>query len=168
MIQQAETLHAIAGIAIALMGFTGIVVVLGGRSGREWTPVETISVRTLLETSVTALFGSFLPILLAYVWESEGGVWRLSNALLAAGHLANMVAYLVRARRLPGVRVSTRRPGEAIALAIGIGFIFAHILTAAGALPWYVFIFVLGLLDQIFVAVHQFILLLIPRGEFAI
>ena len=117
MIEQAETLHAIAGIAIALMGFTGIVVVLGGRSGREWTPVETISVRTLLETSVTALFGSFLPILLAYVWESEGGVWRLSNALLAAGHLANMVAYLERARRLPGVRVSTRRPGEVIALA---------------------------------------------------
>lgn len=165
MIEQAETLHAIAGVAIALMGFTGIVVVLGGRSGRSWSPIEAIGIRTLLETSATALFGSFVPILLSYVWASEAGVWRLANAVLGLGHLANLLAYVVRARRIPGVRFSTRRSGENVAAAIGFACIAAHLLAAAGLLPWFVFIYVFGLLDQVGVAAQHFILLLIPRDE---
>lgn len=165
MIEQAETLHAIAGIAIAVIGFTGIVLALGHRAGSDWSALETIGVRTLLETSLTALFCSFVPILLAYVWTSESGVWRLSNAVLGATHMANMLAYVVRARRLPGAQVTTQRPGEGITVAVGVGFIAAHFLTAAGTLPWYVFIYVLGLLDQVYVATHQFVLLLLPSPE---
>lgn len=165
MIEQAETLHAIAGVAVALMGFTGIVVVLGGRSGRSWSPIEAIGVRTLLETSVTALFGSFVPILLSYAWASEVGVWRVANAILGLAHLSNLLAYVVRARRIPGVRFSTRRSGENTAAAIGFACIAAHVLAAAGLIPWLVFVYVIGLLDQVGVAVQHFILLLIPRDE---
>jgi hypothetical protein len=45
---------------------------------------------------------------------------------------------------------------------IGIAMILAHFLTATGLIPWYVLIFLVGLLQQVFIAALNFVLLLFP------
>ena len=48
---------------------------------------------------------------------------------------------------------------------VGIGVILAHCLASAGVLPWYILIFVIGLMQQIFIAALNFVLLLFPIDD---
>ncbi len=152
-------LTTVAEVSIALAGFTGVVAVLGNRRNHEWTAEERLQLRTLVETSLTALFASFAPSVLYLVLNSDPAVWRVSNLLLGALHLANLLAFLRRARE------ATPTSSQKALLIIGIGFILAHILAAAGLLPWYTLIFVAGLLQQIFIAALNFVLLLFPVDD---
>ena len=149
-------LTTVAEVSIALAGFTGVVAVLGNRRNHDWSPEERLQLRTLVETSLTALFASFAPSVLALFAMNEVAIWKWSNLVLGALHLANLAAFLSRARDAkPTV-------SQKILLTIGIGFILAHFLAFAGVLPWYVLIFVLGLLQQVFIAAQNFVLLLFP------
>ena len=56
-----EFLTAIAEIAIGLIGFSGIVTVLGQRAQGTWSAEDFLQLRTQVEPSVVALFGSLLP-----------------------------------------------------------------------------------------------------------
>ena len=47
-------------------------------------------------------------------------------------------------------------------VALGIATIGAHLLAALALLPWYSTIFVFGLIQQLFVAALNFVLLLFP------
>ena len=50
-------------------------------------------------------------------------------------------------------------------LVIGIAIILAHFLAAADVLPWHVLIFMIGLLQQVFIAALNFVLLLFPVDD---
>ena len=54
-----DSLHTIAEIAVALAGFTGIVIVFGAKSDS----LSSLRLRTLLRASFSALFCSFVPII---------------------------------------------------------------------------------------------------------
>ena len=150
------TLTTIAEVSVALAGFTGVVAVLGSRRDHEWTPEERLQLRTLVETSLTALFLSFAPSVLGLVMTSESAVWRLANLLLGAMHLASITMFIVR------TKVAKPTGGQLALLASGFSVILAHFLAAAGLLPWYAAIFILGLLQLVFVATFNFVLLLFP------
>ena len=156
MFDPESTLSTIAEIAVALAGFTGVVAVLGSRRDHDWSPEERLQLRTLVETSLTALFLSFAPSVLGQVMASEAAVWRIANLLLGATHLAFISRFFVR------TQVAKPTGGQLALLATGFSAIVAHFLAAAGLLPWYVAIFILGLLQQIFVAAFNFVLLLFP------
>ena len=141
-------------VAIALGGFTGAVAVLGNRRTHDCSPAESLQLRTLAETSLTALFASFAPALLFLALTSEPAVWRIANLFLGVLHLTNLVAFL---QRTTDARPTASQRGL---LVIGIAMILAHFLTAAGWIPWYVIIFVMGLLQQIVIAALNFVLLL--------
>jgi len=151
-----SVITTVAEVSIALTGFTGVVAVLGNRRDHDWTAEERLQLRTLVETSLTALFASFAPSVLYLISTSEPFVWRIANLFLGALHLANLVAFLVRAK--------TARPtaSQKSLLVIGVATILAHFLASVGALPWYVLIFILGLLQQVFIATLNFVLLLFP------
>ena len=48
---------------------------------------------------------------------------------------------------------------------IGIAIILAHFLASAGVLPWYDLIFIIGLMQQVFIAALNFVLLLFPIDD---
>jgi hypothetical protein len=146
----------VAEVSIALAGFTGVVAVLGNRRNHDWSPEERLQLRTLVETSLTAMFASFVPAVLFLALDSEPAVWRSANLFLGALHLANLVAFL---RRTTDAKPTASQRGL---LVIGIAMILAHFLTAAGLIPWYVLIFLVGLLQQVFIAALNFVLLLFP------
>ena len=156
MFDPQATLTTIAEVSVALAGFTGVVAVLGSRRDHEWTPEERLQLRTLVETSLTALFLSFAPSVLGLVMTSESAVWRLANLLLGAMHLASITMFIAR------TKVAKPTGGQLALLASGFSVILAHFLAAAGLLPWYDAIFTLGLLQLIFVATFNFVLLLFP------
>jgi hypothetical protein len=152
-------LSTVAEVSIALAGFTGVVAVLGNRRKHDWTPEERLQLRTLVETSLTALFASFVPSVLDLITTSEPAVWRSANFVLGTLHLANLVAFLRRAKE---AKPTASQKGL---LVVGIGVILAHYLASAGVLPWYILIFVIGLMQQIFIAALNFVLLLFPIDD---
>ena len=149
-------LTTVAEVSIALAGFTGVVAVLGNRRNHDWSPEERLQLRTLVETSLTALFASFAPSVLYLVLTSEPAVWRSANLFLGALHLANLVAFL---RRTTDARPTT---SQKALLVIGVAVILFHFLAAGGLVPWYILIFVVGLLQQVFIAALNFVLMLFP------
>jgi len=149
-------LSTITEVAVALAGFTGVVAVLGHRNQGTWTSSERLQLRTLVETSLTALFASLAPGVLVLMLTSEPAVWRVSNLVLGVLHLSNLSAFLWRART-----AQTTWSQRAL-LSVGVATIAAHFLAAAAVLPWYALIFVVGLIQQIFIAAHNFVLMLFP------
>lgn len=149
-------LTTVAEVSIALAGFTGVVAVLGNRRKHDWTPEERLQLRTLVETSLTALFASFVPGVLFLVLESEPAVWKGANLFLGALHGANLTAFLLRAK---DAKPTASQKGL---LVVGIATILAHFLASFGVLPWLDLVFILGLLQQLFIASLNFVLLLFP------
>ena len=150
---QVGTLHTVAQIAIALIGFSGIVVVFGERSATRWTAEESMRLYALLAPSFTALLCSFVPILLATEVTNADTVWRISNAVLGTIHAANLGWFLVNSW---GAKTTI---GQRINSVIGFGVIAAHFLAALAIVPWYEFVFIFGLLQQLYIGVHNFLLL---------
>jgi len=146
----------ITQVAAALAGFTGVVAVLGHRSQGAWSSAERLQLRVLVETSLTVLFASLVPGLLLTTSMSDPSVWRAANLVLAGLHAANFTAFGVRAKT-----AETTKSQRAL-IALGVATILAHILAALAVAPWYSTIFVFGLIQQLFIASLNFVLLLFP------
>jgi len=156
-IAYADTLHTIAQIAITIIGFSGIVIVFGERAVSEWTAEEKLRIFALITPTLTALFCSFVPILLAAFSLSNDVVWRTSNAVLGLAHLANLSVFIANRN------VAKMTLGQKLNGSIGAAIILSHFLAAVGLIPWYIFVFLLGLLQQIWIGIHNFLLLFQPR-----
>lgn len=102
------------------------------------------------------MFASFAPVVLFQAIDSEPTVWRTANLFLGVLHLANLAAFL---RRTRDAKPTASQKGL---LVVGIAMILAHFLTAGGLIPWYMVIFLVGLLQQVFIAALNFVLLLFP------
>ena len=154
-IEYADTLHTLAQIAVALMGFSGIVVVFGERTASKWTAEESMSLYALLAPGVTVLFCSFVPILLSAVLEEPVVSWRISNGVLGVLHAGNLAGFLISCWKTRAKITLGQRSNIVFAAMV----IAAHFLSAAGLIPWVEFVFILGLLQQLWVSVHNFFLL---------
>ena len=164
MMEENETLRTLAEVAVALTGFTGIVAVLGRRAGGEWTPLELLRLRMLLETSLAVLFMSLLPIAFQEVSRSEETLWRISNSLQVLVHLGGV---LVLYFRVSGLEPSQWPPVErrltAALLPLSIAIIAAQVATSIGILASYgYFLYLLGLVYLLALAALHFVLLLVP------
>ena len=72
-----ELYVGIAQIAIALAGFTGVVVAFGSRSEGAWHPGDRLRLSFLLEASLTAAGFSLLALLVVAVFGDTGFSWVL-------------------------------------------------------------------------------------------
>ena len=153
------TLNTIAQVTITLLGFTGIVVVFGKRGITEWTPTDRLRFYALVAPSLTAFFCSFVPELVSLLGYETLTVWRISNGVLGLAHLANLAVFLLNPER---AAISF---GQRVNGLIGMATISAHFLAAFGLLPWQSFIFIFGLLQQTWIAVHNFLLLFAPTSK---
>jgi hypothetical protein len=157
--QSQEILQMVSGAAVALAGFSGVVAVLGRRGRGEWSSQELLQLRTLVEPSLIALFGSFIPGTLQLIFPSESLTWRLSNGVLGLLGVAGVSAFVSRS-----LSTSTTT-GQRVLLTVAVASVGAQLLAAAGVLTQYELIFVLGLIVALVVAAHNFLLLLFSMGH---
>ncbi len=155
--EQAETLRTIAEVAIAVAGFSGVVVVLGHRNKREWTFVDTISIAMLLFASLGVVLFAFVPLLIAEVGVP---VWRISNGLLGVGHLFFLTWAINRMRgRLDQLLIPMWM--FYLVTAVGLTSITLNALVAAGLLQSLAsFAYLGGLVWLLAIAVMCFVALL--------
>ena len=78
----ASVLLDITGIAVALAGFTGVVVAFGSRSNGTWDPGDRLRLGFMMEASLTAGGFSLLALALLstnlkldWVWKISSGGW---------------------------------------------------------------------------------------------
>jgi hypothetical protein len=157
--QSYDTLQTIAEVAVALTGFSGVVVVLGTRGGSSWSKEDLVRLRTLVEPSLLALFGSFLPATIQLAGSSGPLTWRLSTGILGMLGLVTLIAF---ARRSHLIDTTVGQRVLMVISIIGLGALF---LASAGVLVLYELIFVLGLIFALIVAAYNFLLLLFSIGR---
>jgi hypothetical protein len=152
-IQHIGSLHTIAQVAMALIGFSGIAIIFGERASSKWTPEEIISFYALIAPSFTAFICSFVPILLSTLTTDITLIWKISNGILGIFHAQNFLNFLYKARNAKQSR------GQIVNGILALGFIASQFLAAFGILPWLEFIFLLGLIQQLYIGILNFLLL---------
>ena len=163
---QSETLRTIAEIGIALAGFTGVVAVLGRRSGGDWSPLEALRLHVLIQTSLLVVFLSFLPILLLRAASAETA-WRTANG--ACG-LALVVTTYVIVTRWRASGYSWEGASVRVARLLGaistVALFLILLLQFAAALGFSLLdaflVYALGLLYLLALGAMNFVFLLLP------
>jgi hypothetical protein len=159
-----ENLRTIAEIAIAVAGFSGVVVAFRPAS-RPWTDRERLRFRLLVLQSVVVLFFCFLPLLLAEGRIDERLAGRLSNGALAMAQLSLSFYVGRRAPTLRGIGSLGSLP-RAIAIAISCSIALAQAIHAFGGLPEAgPFLYMLSLLFILAMSLGAFLLLSQPSPD---
>jgi hypothetical protein len=76
---QVELLTAIIEASIALIGFSGVVVILGRRSSGEWFPSDKIRLANLLGIGLITLTCAVVALIFVSAGLSHSAVWALSS-----------------------------------------------------------------------------------------
>ena len=79
-----ETLVGIAELAVALAGFTGVVVAFRSASQGSWNPGDRLRLTFLLESSLTAAGFALLTLVLLHVFPRSASVAFVSGSALWA------------------------------------------------------------------------------------
>jgi hypothetical protein len=151
------TFETVAQIAIALTGFTGVVVALGRRELAAWAPTERFLLRALLYWSLGTMFLAFVPAALSGV--AAGTAWRLAHAVFAVFHSAVFAWFFQQSRRysLPFTAASL---GTVL---VGLGVLLGELAVVVGlvtrAAPY---LYLLALLWFVFLAAVAFAALVFP------
>ena len=99
-----ETLTSVVEFAIALAGFSGIVVALGKKPGR-WAPADRYRLLNVLTFAFGAGFMAYLPMGIAHAGLSGPELWRVSSGAFLGFGVAGAVFMIRRMRTLePDVR----------------------------------------------------------------
>ncbi|MEE2847084.1 MAG: hypothetical protein VX956_11450 [Gemmatimonadota bacterium] len=123
--------QTIAEVAGALLGFIGVVFVLGGRAMRSLTPIERSGMRHLLIGSIGTLLLSIITLILLAAL-SEEVAWRISAALLAIYALSGSTKAMTEELRGEHSLPAPFNWGLPItAMSLGVG----GLLAAANVLP---------------------------------
>ena len=159
MILSEEVLIGVAGIAITLIGFSGVVTALGRRDAGLWSPQEMLQLRTLVEPSIVSLFSAVVPIALGIVIANDEVIWRVANGVCFVANLVAIAAFVRRGS------AGGRHPSHKVGHFIGNIIMLAMLAGMFSPLKWTQLTFFLGMFLGIGVSVHNFYLLLFPASE---
>jgi len=96
-----EALLAIAEIAIATIGFAGIMSALRPSSSHSADAMHRLRLRLMVEASASVMVFAFLPFVLAGVVENER-IWALGSGLIAVTSPLHVGSVYFRQQRLFG------------------------------------------------------------------
>ena len=156
-------LQALAEVATAFAGFTGIVVALAGRARADWRSNHTTAIVSLLASSLGVVFFAFVPDLVRAAGLDTDLAWRISASLFAAYHVVVIVGgFSARRSALSSGEPDLLPRGLLPPLAAGgVSIIVAQFLTGAGFLqPLLFFFYLLGLLWMLAISTLVFAVLL--------
>jgi hypothetical protein len=106
------TLMLLVESAVAVAGFSGVVIVFGRRATGEWTRVERARFKNLLLTSFSVLFLSLLALVLLHAGASPATTWRVGSGVWSAIAIQQIVVTIRNYVRIP--REDPQRPGVAV------------------------------------------------------
>ena len=149
--EQQDILLTVAELAVALVGFTGIIGSLGRKE--DWTVAEFRNQVVMLRAGFSATGLSLLPIALAQFF-SVAQVWRLSMVVLTVVMASNLYIFF-RHSNLKNVTYSQKIMAPiAICIAIACAFAAAGVIDDAGSL------YIVAIFWMLLVALHNFVILL--------
>ncbi len=96
-----ESLLTIAEIAIAVIGFAGIVSALRPRTSGSADAMHRLRVRLMIEGSASVMAFAFLPFVLSGLF-SNSQTWAISSGVLAVTSPIHIGSVYVRQRRIFG------------------------------------------------------------------
>lgn len=79
-----SVLYTLAQVAVALAGFSGVVVAFRVQGAHTWSPTELRVLWLLIGDSFLVLFFSLLPVPLALANWSTDALWSFGSALMGA------------------------------------------------------------------------------------
>jgi len=94
-------LALVAELAIGLAGFSGLVAMVGRRTGHDAPEVDAARLRAALEFSLLTTAFALLPSLPSEAGMRNSEVWRLCSALFAGSGFAYTVFKMRTVRSLP-------------------------------------------------------------------
>lgn len=131
-----ETLLAIAEIATALAGFSGVVVVFGSRSQGSWHAGDRMRLSFLLEASLAAGGFALLTLLLLNTTGDEGLAWTAAGAIWVLYTVYSLASSRRRIRR----NLESHDDVDRVANRLVTGlFVILMVLQVANALLWQAF-----------------------------
>ncbi len=151
-----DSYHTVAGLAVALTGFTGIVLALQHQDKR----FSRVALSSILGTSVGAMLFAFVPELLMNVLSPEAS-WRVASGSFGLYHLFLIINHQARQlqfrKNTPTQLVVTllSLPIVGLKIGVGLGFLFSY---AYG-------IYFLGLLWCIGVSAYLFAMILLGESD---
>ena len=158
----ADELRTLAEIAVALAGFTGIVVALERRSAPSHSGTNRARLRELLLSSLGVAFFAFMPTLLSGFSGDDRWAYRVSQVPFAAYHVLLMVLFF---RSATIIQLAMT---EWLTLPLGLGTILLQLATALGFFSNQLYVvYFLGLLWLLFIACINFVVLLLPDEDAA-
>jgi hypothetical protein len=124
-----ETLMLLVEAAVAIAGFSGIVIVFGRRASGEWDRVERARFKNLLLTSFSVLFLSLLALVLLHGGASPATTWRIGSAIWSVIAIQQLVATIRNFIRIP--REHPQRPSRMVPIVV-IGLSIPIVLLSIG------------------------------------
>jgi hypothetical protein len=147
-----DVLFTIAELAVALAGFSGVVVGLRGRAG-GLSPQDRFGMVHILSSSGAAMLFSMLPFALHAAGLEEATAWRATTLALGLFVLVASTLWL-----LAGRRTAPRFPAIFWTfVASGVLLGATMLATASGAIEYSGSLLPLALIWLLFVAFSQFV-----------
>ena len=133
-----SALTLIAELGVALAGFGGVAIALGGHA-REYAPTERLRIQTFFGLAALSVSASLLCIVLLVAEISESTTWRAASIFLTAagaGLVASLLPRTLRSVRDPVASTGTR--WAALATTASLAFIGAAAINVFLATAWLV------------------------------
>lgn len=156
-----ELLVGLAGVAVSLAGFSGLVVAIRTSAASSWHPRDIWSLSWMLGASMGALFIALLPILLTALGVAEQSTWMVTSFVVFTfmTFWATLMAVYDRRLKTRGYPPRVRYfPTLAFTLFMGCGGL--ALLATIGVLPR-VGIVMLGLIASLFAAALALVVFLV-------
>jgi len=128
-----ETLIVLVEAAVAIAGFSGVVIVFGRRATGEWSRIEHARIRNLLLAALSVLFLSLLTLVLLHAGTAPATTWRIGSGMWSLIAIQRLVVTIRNYARIPkedperpGIMVNTILFGvSAIIVSLNLGNVFA-------------------------------------------
>ena len=91
---QQEILGVVAQLALAIVGFSGIVAVLGQRAAGSWTASDMGRMGVMLTAAFRTLFASLLPLVFLHFQLPDRLVWAWSSGIIGTVALVLLIAMI--------------------------------------------------------------------------
>jgi hypothetical protein len=152
IVQSTATLTVIASIAVAIAGFSGVVVALTGKTADSFGRTDRLNLRILLQVSAFALLFSLVPLILHRALPADL-VWRVSMLLYGTLHVLDAGFFALKTRRLRTTSMAQKlAPWAGLTIAVG-----QLIVGAAAPIGWVEVYYLLVLLWHLGIAGMGFI-----------
>jgi hypothetical protein len=81
--ENAETLRLVAELAIGVLGFSGVVAVLGRRGAGEWAPIDRLRFLTMVHSAAIVLVLAVLPFPFHSAGFVDEAIWGWCSGIAA-------------------------------------------------------------------------------------